>query len=238
MDAANPLPQPPAPPAQPSPAVAPAKVRTWPHAVQWSLFVIAISAMVGLLTHSILHGSVQRPAPNSGEPPLTRLDLNLATRAELRLLPGVGEKLAERIEAYRILNGPYRSIDELRKVPGIGPLTVERLRPWLVIIAPSVEAKDAMVAARGVSMPMEKPARSSKKEDSLTEPIDVNTASASELQKLPGIGPKLSQRIVDTREKNLFKTVDDLRRVPGIGPKTLAKIRPYIVAGQSAVAAR
>src|SRR6266850_8160327 len=118
MDAANPLPQPPATPAQPPPAAVPAKVRTWPQTVQWSLFVIAVSAMVGLLTHSILQGSVQRPARNSGEPPLTRLDLNLATRAELRLLPGVGEKLAERIEAYRTLYGPYRSIDELRKVPG------------------------------------------------------------------------------------------------------------------------
>jgi competence protein ComEA len=238
MDAANPLPQQPTPPAQPPPAPVPAKVRTWPHTVQWSLFVIAVSALVGLLTHSILQGSVQRPAPNSGEPPLSRLDLNLATRAELRLLPGVGEKLAERIEAYRTLYGPYRSIDELRKVPGIGPLTVERLRPWLIIIARPVESKDVVAAARDVSTAMEKSVRGSKKEDGLTEPIDVNTASASELQKLPGIGPKLSQRIVDTREKNLFKTVDELRRVPGIGPKTLAKIRPYIVANQTAVAAQ
>ena len=87
-------------------------------------------------------------------------------------------------------------------------------------------------------MTMEKLARNSKKEDGLSEPIDVNTASASELQKLPGIGPKLSQRIVETREKSLFQTVDELRRVPGIGPKTLAKIRPYIVANQSAVAAQ
>jgi len=236
MDAANPLPQQLAPPAQPLPPPAPAKVRTWPHTVQWSLFVIAVSALVGLLTHSILQGSVQRPAPNSGEPPLSRLDLNLGTRAELRLLPGVGEKLAERIEAYRTLYGPYRSIDELRKVPGIGPLTVERLRPWLVITAQPVESKDAVAAERGVSMAMEKLARNSKKEDGLSEPIDVNTASASELQKLPGIGPKLSQRIVETREKTLFKTIDELRRVPGIGPKTLAKIRPYIVANQTAVA--
>jgi competence protein ComEA len=238
MEAANPLPQPPAPPAQPPPADLPAKVRTWPQTVQWSLFVIAVSALVGLLTHSILHGSVQRPALISGEPPLTRLDLNLATRAELRLLPGVGEKLAERIEAYRILNGPYRSIDELRKVPGIGPLTVERLRPWLVIVAQPVEAKNAVEAVREVSTAMEKSVRTNKKEDSITEPIDVNTASASELQKLPGIGPKLSQRIVDTREKSLFKSVDELRRVPGIGPKTLAKIRSYVVAGPSAVAAQ
>lgn len=238
MDAANPLPQQPTPPAQPPSPPAHAKARTWPHTVQWSLFVIAASALVGLLTHSILQGSVQRPAPHSGEPPLSRLDLNLATRAELRLLPGVGEKLAERIEAYRILNGPYRSTDELRKVPGIGPLTVERLRPWLVIIAQPVEVKNAVEAERGISITMEKPARSTKKEDSLAEPIDVNTASASELQKLPGIGPKLSQRIVETREKAAFKTVDELRRVPGIGPKTLAKIRPHIVAGQCAVAAQ
>jgi competence protein ComEA len=68
----------------------------------------------------------------------------------------------------------------------------------------------------------------SKKVDSLREPIDVNRAAVEELQKLPGVGPKLAQRIADERMKKPFAAVDDLRRVSGIGPKTLEKLRPFI----------
>ena len=51
------------------------------------------------------------------------------------------------------------------------------------------------------------------------------------LQRLPGIGLKLSQRIVLERDAGLFKSVDDLRRVRGIGPKTVAKVRPHVMVG-------
>jgi competence protein ComEA len=78
------------------------------------------------------------------------------------------------------------------------------------------------------SPPTSRPAAASKKAAELSAAINVNDADQKELQKLPGIGPKLSQRIIDTREKAAFKSIDDLRRVPGIGPKTLEKIRPYV----------
>ena len=68
----------------------------------------------------------------------------------------------------------------------------------------------------------------SKKATDLTQPININHANQTELQKLPGIGPKLSQRILDERAKARFKSIDDLRRVPGIGAKTLEKLRPYV----------
>jgi competence protein ComEA len=68
----------------------------------------------------------------------------------------------------------------------------------------------------------------SRKELLLTGPINVNRADLAELQKLPGVGPKISQRILDERAKARFKSIDDLRRVPGIGPKTLEKLRPYV----------
>jgi competence protein ComEA len=57
-------------------------------------------------------------------------------------------------------------------------------------------------------------------------PVNINTASAAELQQLNGIGPVLSQRIVDYRETNgPFGVLDELQEVKGIGPKKLAAMR-------------
>lgn len=57
-------------------------------------------------------------------------------------------------------------------------------------------------------------------------PISLNSADASELQALPGVGPVLAQRIVAHREEHgKFETVEDLLEVPGIGEAKLASIR-------------
>lgn len=59
--------------------------------------------------------------------------------------------------------------------------------------------------------------------------IHLNTAPASDFDKLPGIGPTLSSRIVDWRKANGgFKSVDDLRRVGGIGDKLFAGIKSLV----------
>lgn len=56
--------------------------------------------------------------------------------------------------------------------------------------------------------------------------IDINSASAQELQELPGVGPAIAERIVRHRETNgPFASVDGLDEVSGIGPATLEKIR-------------
>lgn len=59
--------------------------------------------------------------------------------------------------------------------------------------------------------------------------VNINTASAAQLQQLPGIGESLSQRIVDYREANgSFASVYDLAKVSGIGDTRLASIRNLI----------
>ena len=61
--------------------------------------------------------------------------------------------------------------------------------------------------------------------------VDLNAASAEELEGLPGIGPSLAGAIVAYREANgPFDGVDDLDAVPGIGPKTLENIRALVTA--------
>ena len=58
--------------------------------------------------------------------------------------------------------------------------------------------------------------------------INVNNASKSELMRLPGIGDKLSDKIIAYRSVyGGFRTIDDLQSVKGIGVKTVAKLKPY-----------
>lgn len=59
--------------------------------------------------------------------------------------------------------------------------------------------------------------------------IHLNKATANDLDKLPGIGPTLSERIIDWRNANGgFKSIDDLRRIGGIGDKLFAGIKPLV----------
>ena len=58
--------------------------------------------------------------------------------------------------------------------------------------------------------------------------VRINSASAEELEVLPGVGPALAQRIVNERSKGRFTSADDLVRVPGIGKAKLEKLRIYV----------
>ena len=59
--------------------------------------------------------------------------------------------------------------------------------------------------------------------------VNINTASASELDALPGIGPSTAQAIVDYRIQNgSFQTIQAIQLVPGIGPVTFNGIQDYI----------
>jgi len=61
--------------------------------------------------------------------------------------------------------------------------------------------------------------------------VDVNTADAAELERLPGIGPRLARRIVAEREAHgRFRTPEELSRVAGIGPATVERLADYVVA--------
>ena len=68
----------------------------------------------------------------------------------------------------------------------------------------------------------------SGRNNSMMQSVRINSASAGELQQLPGIGPALAQRIVETRNRGRFTSADDLLRVPGIGKAKLAKLRAYV----------
>lgn len=65
-------------------------------------------------------------------------------------------------------------------------------------------------------------------------PVNLNTANQAQLEALPGIGPKVAQRILEYRQKNgAFKKLEDLMNVKGIGEKSFLKLKPHITIGDA-----
>jgi competence protein ComEA len=84
------------------------------------------------------------------------------------------------------------------------------------------------VAAQTKSSPKPTTARS-------TAAVNINTASATELTNLPGVGAKMAARIIEYRQKNgPFKKPEDLMNVRGIGEKNFLKLKPQILVGTAA----
>jgi competence protein ComEA len=64
----------------------------------------------------------------------------------------------------------------------------------------------------------------------LTDKININTATAEQLQTLPGIGPVLAKTIIDHRTKNgKFNKIEEILNVKGVGEKMFQKIKGRLV---------
>ncbi|MDB4949334.1 MAG: competence protein ComEA helix-hairpin-helix repeat protein [Gemmatimonadetes bacterium] len=163
-----------------------------------------------------------------------KVDVNVATEDELRRLPRVSKALAGRIVAWRTQHGPFRTTADLDAVSGVGEGTLSRLAPYLSLpagpaTASTVTSTDAAGAA---TPPPSSPGTPSAVASTAGGTVDLNRATATELEALPGVGRALAARIVDWRSKNGgFATVEDLAKVPGIGPAKLARLRPLVRTG-------
>lgn len=146
-----------------------------------------------------------------------RLDPNSASADELDRLPRVGPALAERIVAWRAEHGRFRTLAQLDSVPGIGPSTLEGLAPHL-----------ALPPAPAARHPAREPAPLAPA-PSADGPLDLNRATAAELETLPRIGPALAARIVAFRQEHgPFRSVAELEQVSGIGPRMLEQLTPRL----------
>ena len=64
--------------------------------------------------------------------------------------------------------------------------------------------------------------------------VNLNTATASQIATLPGIGETAAQRIIEYRDKNGgFKKVEELMNVKGIGEKSFLKLKPLVTVGEA-----
>lgn len=169
-----------------------------------------------------------------------RIDPNRADVVELDRLPGVGPSTAAAIVSARDTGVAFRRPDDLLVVRGIGPATLERMRPWLELSG-GHGSRGRAPGRRAVSSGSEDPGGAAsrrsgrggerRKAATPVETVDVNRADLEELQRLPGVGPALAARIIETRRGRPFASVDDLERVRGIGPATVERLRPMAVAG-------
>lgn len=78
---------------------------------------------------------VKAPEPQNATP-VQKLDLNLATKAQLETLPGIGKALAERIVAFREKT-PFKVVRDLKKIPGIGEATFQAICGLVVVNPPA-----------------------------------------------------------------------------------------------------
>jgi len=100
-------------------------------------------------------------------------------------------------------------------------------QPPLVAAATPEPVPEPVMESSPVPLPVvtEEPAASVQMGAASVARVDVNRATLSELTGLPGIGPKLAQRVIDySRTNGPFKTVDDLLLVEGIGRKKLTRM--------------
>jgi competence protein ComEA len=241
----------PAPPAAwvPSPARTPALTQAapppdavWTRSAQAAAAALAVLALALIGWHAwacqasnarpaLLEQVAESPARPDARPAddrAFRIDVNRADRSQLLQLPNVGPARARRLEDQRRQDFVFRKVEDLRQVSGIGPTLVERLRPFIAV-APPDDGDNPDAPAGGMERP-QRPGRpaAAKKAADPAKPLDLNRASAAQLQQVPGIGPTLAERIVAARERRPFQKVEDLRRVSGIGAKTLDRLRPFV----------
>jgi competence protein ComEA len=113
-----------------------------------------------------------------------------------------------------------------------GGVTLDADPDALNLAAPLVDGTRVYVPMVGEALPprLDAPTPALPASSTPAGPIDVNRASATELDSLPGVGPATASAIVTERERNgPFVSVDDLERVPGIGPAKLEALRDLVI---------
>jgi len=93
----------------------------------------------------------------------------------------------------------------------------------MIMAAVAAIALSASALSAQTKTPAPKPAATA------AAPVNLNTATAEQLATIPGVGPRMAERIIDYRQKNGgFKKIEDLMNVSGVGEKSFLKMKPLI----------
>jgi DNA uptake protein ComE-like DNA-binding protein len=166
-----------------------------------------------------------------------KVDLNSASQSELEALPGVGPALAKKI----IDNRPYSSVSGLSKA-GVPAGTISKLRGLVKAGRATREEKKEEKPVARTEKPQVKTEKQQAKEEKKAEKaaiasggkVDLNSASAAELEALPGVGAATAKKIIASRP---YSSVADLSRA-GVSASTMNKIRDKVQVGTAARAER
>jgi DNA uptake protein ComE-like DNA-binding protein len=166
-----------------------------------------------------------------------RVDLNSASQSELEALPGVGPALAKKI----IDNRPYSSVSGLSKA-GVPAGTISKLRGLVKAGRATREEKKEERPVAKTEKQQAKTEKQQAKEEKKAEKaaiasggkVDLNSASAAELEALPGVGAATAKKIIANRP---YSSVADLSRA-GVSASTMNKIRDKVQVGTAARAER
>lgn len=184
-----------------------------------------------------------RTAPESTTPAAETvtfpLELNAASAAELEQLPHIGAVLAERITAYRDQIGGFSNREQLLEVEGIGEATLYEIYDLLYLENETFPEPEPEPEPAGAPAPAAAP-QPAETAPSATEPpvaaapavtfpLDLNQATAAELEQIPEMQPELAEKIVAFRQQiQAFSSVYELLYVDGMTEAYFVQLRDYV----------
>ena len=129
-----------------------------------------------------------------------KLNINDASKQDFLLLPGIGEKTAQRIVKYREDVAGFKAVVQIKQVKGLGDKVFNNIKEYLTI----TDKSDLKVL------------------------IDINTATIPSLKMLPGITPKEANAVIEYRKRNkAFKKIDELQ-LAGISRQKFEDIKGLV----------
>jgi competence protein ComEA len=166
-----------------------------------------IDKIKSLVTVAESKSQTKAAKPSVADAPTGPVDLNKAMEAQLEELPGIGAASAKKIIAGR----PYKSVDDLSKA-GLPAATVSKISSLVTVAEPKTPTKAAKPSVA----------------DSQMGPVDLNKATESQLEELPGIGASYAKKIIAGRP---YKSVEDLAKA-GLPAATVSKISSLVTVAQ------
>jgi competence protein ComEA len=182
----------------------------------------ALVLALSLVAVVLVGARVLRPAaPRGTAPPLVRSTVAAAHARGAHLLVVDVAGAVRRAGLYRLPAGS-RIADALARAGGA---TARAELDLVNLAAPLADGEQVLVPARGAPLPGAAGGAASP-----TAPVDLNSATAEQLDALPGIGPVTAAKIVAYRQAHgPFRSVDDLDAIPGIGPSRIENLRGLVL---------